>query len=64
MMALQPEELKTLRKAAGLTQDQLAAAIGMSRVSIGLMERGQAPIERRTELAVRYLFEHAEAAAK
>lgn len=49
------DELKLLRKALGLSQDELGDAIGMSRISVGLMERGQAPIEKRTELAVRYL---------
>lgn len=51
---MQPDELKALRKSIGWTQDQMAEAIGMSRVAIGLMERGNAPIEKRTELAVRY----------
>lgn len=59
---MQGDEMKALRKAAGLTQEQLADAIGLSRVTIGLMERGQAPIERRTALAVRYLSEHPEEA--
>ena len=58
---MQPDELKALRKGAGFTQGQLATAIGLSRVTVGLMERGQAPIERRTALAVRYLAEHPEA---
>ncbi len=52
---MQPDELKALRKAIGLTQEGLSIAIGLSRPTIGLMERGQAPIERRTELAVRYV---------
>lgn len=60
---MQPDELKALRTGAGLTQQQLANAIGMTRVSVGLMERGQAPIERRTALAVRYVSEHPEAVA-
>jgi len=38
-----------------MSQAELAEAIGMSRVTIGLMERGEAPIEKRTELAVRYV---------
>jgi DNA-binding XRE family transcriptional regulator len=56
---MQPDELKVLRKVAGWTQDELAEAIGVSRVLIGQMERGQAPIERRTELAVRYVVDQA-----
>ena len=54
---MQPEGLKALRMEAGLSQAELAEAIGMSRVTVGLMERGEAPIEKRTELAVRYVVE-------
>jgi len=54
---MQPEELKALRMEAGLSQVELAGLIGMSRVTVGLMERGEAPIEKRTELAVRYVVE-------
>lgn len=50
-------DLKSLRKRAGFTQAELAKAIGMARESIGQMERGQAPIEKRTELAVRFVAE-------
>lgn len=56
-MAMQGEELKALRKAAGMSQSELADAIGMARETIGVMERGQSPIELRTELAVRYRTE-------
>ena len=59
-MAMQASELKAIRKELGLTQDALADALGLSRVMIGLMERGEAAIERRTELAVHYLAEHPE----
>ncbi len=45
-------ELKILRRRAGLSQSELADAIGMARETIGLMERGAAPIEKRTETAV------------
>ncbi|MDP1026411.1 helix-turn-helix transcriptional regulator [Sphingomonas sp. KR1UV-12] len=61
---MQPDQLKALRQASGMTQEAFAAAIGMTRVSIGLMERGKAPIERRTALAARYLAEHPEAAGE
>lgn len=54
---MQGFELKALRKAAGMTQAELADAIGMTGTSIGLMERGAAAIEKRTELAVRYVVE-------
>ena len=56
---MQPDEMKALRKSIGWKQDELAEAIGMSRVQIGLMERGVATIERRTELAVRYVTDQA-----
>lgn len=61
---MQAEELRELRKSVGWTQDHLAEAIGVSRVLIGQMERGQAPIERRTELAVRYVTDQAKLLAK
>lgn len=46
-------ELKFVRKAAGLTQLELANNLGLSRVFLGLMERGERPISRRTVQAVR-----------
>lgn len=49
------DELKAIRKAAGLSQAALGEAIGMARETVGAMERGTAPIETRTELAVRYV---------
>lgn len=58
---MQPDELRTLRKQLNLTQEELGSALGLSKVFIGLMERGAKGIERRTELAVRYLVEHPEA---
>jgi DNA-binding XRE family transcriptional regulator len=58
---MQGEDLKAARKMLGLNQDQLAQALGLSRVFVGMMERGEKAIELRTELAVRYLIEHPEA---
>tara|TARA_B100000678_G_C18031651_1_gene430970 strand:- start:234 stop:416 length:183 start_codon:yes stop_codon:yes gene_type:complete len=52
---MQADQIKAQRKAAGMTQAELGEAIGLSRVTIGLMERGQAPIEKRTWLAVLYV---------
>lgn len=60
---MQADELKALRKAAGLSQADLGEAIGMARETIGAMERGAAPIEKRTELAVRYVTMRLPAAA-
>ena len=52
---MQGSELKAIRKALGWGQQQLADALDMSRPYIGQMERDQKPIERRTELAARWL---------
>jgi transcriptional regulator with XRE-family HTH domain len=52
---MQGEEMRTLRKAMGWTLAKLAEELGMSETFVGQMERGQKPIERRTELAMRYL---------
>ncbi|MFK4056852.1 helix-turn-helix domain-containing protein [Brevundimonas sp. NPDC046655] len=49
------EEMKALRQRTGLSQAVLASAIGMSRESIGRMERSNNAVERRTELALRYI---------
>jgi len=50
------KELKEARRKLGLTQSALGEAIGLTRKSIGEMERGQAPIELRTSLAIKYLL--------
>ena len=47
--------LKQARRELGLSQEGLAEAIGMTRVMVGLMERGRKGIERRTDLAVQLL---------
>ncbi len=52
---MNPAELKALRQRLGWTQDRMADELGISRVYVGLMERGLKSIERRTELSVRYL---------
>lgn len=52
---MQPDELRDLRKALGMSQHEFADTIGMSRKAISEMERGSAPIERRTMLAARYI---------
>lgn len=53
---MQGEELKAIRKALGLTQAKFAEELGITGVFVGLMERDERPIERRTELAARYLL--------
>ena len=52
---MQGHELRSLRKAMGMTQGQLAAALGFSHGFIGEMERGEKAIEPRTVLALRGL---------
>lgn len=49
-------ELRELRKSAGLTQEELAKLIGMSRKSVNEAENSQKDVEKRTELATRYVF--------
>jgi len=58
---MQPDEMKALRKSVGWTQQMLADAIRMSRKQIVEMEGGNAPIEKRTELAIRYVVYGAQA---
>lgn len=52
---MQAEELKAIRTATGLSQAEFADRLGMSRVFVGMMERGDRPIEQSTALAIRYL---------
>lgn len=52
---MQGSELKAIREALGWGQRKFAEEIGMTQTYIGLMERGEKPIEKRTELAARYL---------
>jgi DNA-binding XRE family transcriptional regulator len=56
-MTLTPEMAKALRLTAGMSQAEFAAAIGMSRETVGRMERGREAVEHRTELAMRYVAE-------
>lgn len=48
-------DLRTLRKQLGLTQAQLAAALGVARQTITNHERGKTPIPRERMLAVQFL---------
>jgi len=52
---MQADELKALRKRLSLNQSELAEILGLSTRFVGMMERGEAPIERRTALAVLYV---------
>lgn len=51
-----PPELKQARQKLGLTQQALAEKLDMTSRAIGGMERGEFPIEVRTDLAVKYLL--------
>ena len=50
-------ETRRLRKASGLSQADFGAAISVSRETIGRIERGGEALDRRTELAMRYVAE-------
>jgi DNA-binding XRE family transcriptional regulator len=50
------EELRRVRKRLGMTQIELAEAIGMQKNSVAMIERGLRPVMKTTELAVRYLL--------
>jgi DNA-binding XRE family transcriptional regulator len=49
-------ELKNSRKILGLSQEDLANKIGLTREFIGFMERNKNPIDIRTELSIKYLL--------
>ncbi len=48
-----PQELKELRRAAGVSQDGLARKLGMSRNQIQRWEAGVNPISQAMEIAIR-----------
>lgn len=52
---MQGEDLKEIRRELGLSQEAFAEALGMTATFIGMMERDERPIERRTALAARQL---------
>jgi len=49
-------ELRRARERLGLTQSELAEAIGMRKNSIARMERRERPVMKHTELAVKFLL--------
>lgn len=57
---MQGDELKALRQKAKMTQAEFAEAMGLTGTFIGLMERGEKPIEKRTELAARWIVSQQE----
>lgn len=50
-------EASRLRKECGMSQAEFGAAIGVSRETIGRIERSNEHLDRRTELAMRYIAE-------
>jgi len=52
-----PAKLRAARRALGWTQPYLAEELGLTRDAVAKMEAGVRPIERRTDLAIRYLLE-------
>lgn len=55
-MTMQPDELLAARRTMGLTQGELAERLGLTPQFIGMMERGEKPIEKRTALAVQQVY--------
>lgn len=53
-------ELRKIRKSMNLSQAALAQALGLTPQFIGMMERGEKPIEPRTAMSVIYLVDHPE----
>ena len=47
-----PEELRTLRKQAGLTQEQLADLLSIDRMTVSRWETGKVPIDTITAIAI------------
>lgn len=52
---MQPHDLRSLREKLKLTQQELAQKLELSSTAIAMMERGERPIMRVTELAVEHL---------
>lgn len=51
-------DLRAMRKRLGLTQQQLADALGVGRTTIWLRETGRVPVAREAVLAMQWLAEH------
>jgi DNA-binding XRE family transcriptional regulator len=55
---LKPAELRSIRRRLGLTQQQMAAKLGLSRTSYGAYENGRRTVRIVVALAARWLEEH------
>lgn len=53
---MEGKELKRARLRLNMTQKELGEALGIHKNSVARMERGEFPIIRTTELAVKYLL--------
>ncbi len=54
-MTMTREEFRRIRKRLRMTQVELGEFLGVSSRFVSMLEGGHSPIERRTELAMRYL---------
>ena len=50
-------DARALRRRTGMSQAAFAEAIGLSRETVGRLERSSDEIDRRTELAIRFVVE-------
>lgn len=62
MASILPERFTALRKLSGLTQDQMGDLLGISGKYVGMIERGEKPIEEQSSLGL--LFQSHEASAE
>lgn len=58
-----PSDLKRARKLLGWTQESMADALEIHRVTLAKLETGVHPIDRRTEFAVKHLLRVSDSAA-
>lgn len=56
------QEIREARELLGITQGQLALALGVTRKAVNRWEKGEAPISTVVALAIRHLLEQHEAA--
>lgn len=52
------DEARALREARGLSQRELAGLLGVAANTVARWERGELPILRKTELAIRFALGH------
>jgi transcriptional regulator with XRE-family HTH domain len=53
-----PAQLRRLRKHKGWSQDDLAEVLGVHPMTVSKWERGEQPMDKRTQIAIRCLAEH------